>query len=51
MSPSLSGRRGLFLYPSFPAEGHPPRESDIATRRPGADTVSRVRQWRGSGFV
>ena len=36
---SLSGRRGLF-YPSFPAEGHPPRESDIATRRPGADTVT-----------
>ena len=37
---SLSGRRGLFSYPSFPAEGHPPRESDIATRRPGADTVT-----------
>src|SRR5437667_2628167 len=28
------------FYPSFPAEGHPPRESDIATRRPGADTVT-----------
>src|SRR2546428_678606 len=36
---SLSGRRGLF-YPSFPAEGHPSRESDIATRRPGTDTVT-----------
>src|SRR5438094_929180 len=28
------------FYPSSPAEGHPPRESDIATRRPGADTVT-----------
>jgi hypothetical protein len=30
----------FFLSPGFPAEGHPPRESDIATRRPGADTVT-----------
>jgi hypothetical protein len=30
----------FFFDPSFPAEGHPPRESDIATRRPGADTVT-----------
>jgi hypothetical protein len=33
-----SGAERFFFYPSFPAEGHPPRESDIATRRPGADT-------------
>ena len=31
---SLSGRRGLCTR-AFPQEGHPPRESGIATRHPG----------------
>jgi hypothetical protein len=30
----------FFSDPRFPVEGHPPSESDIATRRPGADTVT-----------